>query len=375
MLDTHRLESRLGIVPLAILAALVLAGGTAYTQSDLQTITPINDDRPNPYRTIRDWAQMPEGRLWGATGAVEIDRDGRSLWVAERCGPKPGPAWTSDTCVGSDQPAVLKFDPSGNVVSSFGAGMFAWPHGIHVDSDGNVWVTDARVPSPEQLAEFPGEADKGHRVVKFSPEGTVLLTLGTAGVAGNPPEALTEPTDVVTAPNGDIFVAEGHGGQNSDDPGEAVARISKFDRNGTFITSWGRSGSEPGEFRTAHALEMDSRGRLFVADRSNHRIQVFDQDGNFLEELWQFSRVSDMYIDENDTLYAIDSESSERNHPGWRKGVRIGSARDGQVTLFIPGHETDSPAGAAGEGVTVDAEGNVYAAEVTVRSVTKYAKQ
>ena len=210
MFDVHRFRIRLLV---AFIGISTLVGGATYTQSDIQ---PINDDRPNPYKTVRDWAQMPEGRSWGATGAIEIDRDGKSIWVAERCGPKPGPAWTSDTCVGSDLPVVLKFDPFGNVVSSFGSGMFVWPHGIHVDRNGNVWVTDARVASSEQLVEFPGEKNKGHRVIKFSAEGNVLLTLGKAGVAGDPPEALTEPTDVFTAPNGDIFVSEGHGGQRAD---------------------------------------------------------------------------------------------------------------------------------------------------------------
>ena len=355
---------------LAPAAAITLAA-TVATQDDIE---PVND-RPNPYQTLRDWAKMPEGRSWGATGAIEVDRDGRSIWVAERCGPKPGPSWRADICLGSDLPAVLKFDPSGRVVTSFGAGMFVWPHGIHADRDGNVWVTDANAPTPEQVAQSPEERAKGHQVVKFSAEGEVLLRLGRAGVMGNPPAALTEPVDVTTAANGDIFVAEGHGGQNSDAPGETVARISKFDRNGTFIKSWGKSGSGPGEFRTPHALAIDSRGRLVVADRGNHRLQIFDQEGTFLEELREFSRVSDLHIDENDTLYAIDSESSANNHPGWRKGVRIGSLRDGKVRFFIPGHVTDSPAGAAGEGVTVDAAGNVYAAEVTLRSVTKYVKQ
>jgi DNA-binding beta-propeller fold protein YncE len=329
-------------------------------------VQPIND-LPNPYETIRNWGILPEGRIWGSTSAVNVDRDGRSIWVAERCG--------TNSCAGSNLPVVLKFDASGKVVESFGAGMFIFPHGIHVDRDGNVWVTDARAATPEELQKFPDAKGKGHQVVKFSPQGKVLLTLGKAGVAGDPPDYLNEPCDVITAPNGDIFVSDGHRGQNPQAPPNTVARIVKFSKDGKFIKTWGKLGSAPGEFRTPHALAFDSRGRLFVADRGNMRIQIFDQEGGFLEEWKQFSRVSGLHMDSGDVLYAIDSESNATNHPGWRKGVRIGNAKDGNVMFFIPGHQTDRPEGAAGEGVTVDADGNVYGAEVTVRGVTKYVKR
>jgi sugar lactone lactonase YvrE len=203
----------------------------------------------------------------------------------------------------------------------------------------------------------------------------VLLTLGKPGTAGDSPGALNEPCDVVTAPNGDIFVSEGHSGQNANVPPNTIGRISKFSKDGKFIKAWGKLGSAPGEFRTPHALAFDSQGRLFVSDRGNVRLQVFDQDGKFLAEWKQFSRVSGIHIAKDDTLYAIDSESSATSHPGWKKGVRIGSAKDGKVRFFIPGHQTASPEGAAGEGVTVDAAGNVYGAEVTVRGLTKYVKR
>lgn len=323
----------------------------------------------SPIRTKRcgTGGILPEGRIWGSTSAVNVDSDGRSIWVAERCG--------TNSCAGSNLPVVLKFDASGKVVESFGAGMFIFPHGIHVDRDGNVWVTDARAATPEELKKFPDAKGKGHQVVKFSPQGKVLLTLGKAGVAGDPPDYLNEPCDVITAPNGDIFVSDGHSGQNPQAPPNTVARIVKFSKDGKFIKTWGKLGSAPGEFRTPHALAFDSRGRLFVADRGNMRIQIFDQEGGFLEEWKQFSRVSGLHMDSGDVLYAIDSESNATNHPGWRKGVRIGSAKDGNVMFFIPGHQTDRPEGAAGEGVTVDADGNVYGAEVTVRGLTKYVKR
>src|SRR4029453_14446627 len=241
----------------------VLAGAVAFAQN---TVAPTND-LPNPYETIKEPLKLPEGRKWGSTSAVDVDKDGMSIWVGERCG--------ENKCAdasGKMSPLdpVLKFDASGKLVKSFGAGMIAFAHGIHVDRDGNVWVTDANDNRPTaargRSGEGPGAAPStpatvGHQVIKFSPDGKVLLKLGKAGVAGNPPEALTEPNDVVTAPNGDIYVAEGHSGQNNNPPPDTVARISKFSKDGTFIKSWGKLGTAPGEFRTPHALAFDSRGR------------------------------------------------------------------------------------------------------------------
>ena len=340
-----------------VIVAAALSGVKAQAPSN----TAPTQDLPNPYDTIRNWGTLPAGRTWGSTAGIETDPDGRHIWALDRCG--------GNSCAGSNLDPVVKLDPSGRVVASFGAGMFIFPHGLHVDREGNVWVTDAQGPDGSD----PSRNGKGHTVVKFSPQGRVLLTLGRAGVAGDPPAALNEPNDVITAPNGDIFVADGHSGQNSQTP--VVARMTKYSRDGRFIKSWGRWGSGPSEFKTPHALEFDSRGRLFVADRGNARIQIFDQEGNFQEEWKQFSRISGLEIDRADTLYAIDSESDATRNVGWRKGVRIGSARDGRVNFFIPGHQTDAPEGAAGEGVAVDAAGNVYAAEVTVRGLTTYVRR
>lgn len=346
---------------IAIAAAIVMSGGTAYVQSGVQ---PAND-LPNPYRTIEKWGTLPEGRTWGATSAIEVDPDGKSIWVAERCG--------ANSCAGSDLPVILKFDSSGTLMKSFGGGMFIFPHGFHVDRQGNVWVTDAIPPGG---ANQPGTAGKGHVVVKFSPEGKVLLTLGKAGLAGDPPAALNEPCDVVTAPNGDIFVADGHSGQNANAGPTTVGRIVKFSKDGKFIKTWGKWGSGPGEFKTPHGVAFDSRGRLFVADRGNVRLQIFDQDGKFLEEWKQFSRLSGIYIDKNDVLYGADSESNSRSNPGWKRGIRIGSVKDGKVTAFIPDPEPDpDKAGTSGaEGVAADVAGHIYGAEVGPRMVKKYVK-
>ncbi len=244
---------------------------------------PVNSGA-NPYRVIRDWAQLQsEGRPWGGSNGVAIDRDGKSVWATDRCSPGTTPG-----CLGTKANPVHHFDESGKEIRSFGGGMFVWPHGIHVDRDGNVWVTDARAASAEELKKFPGEANKGSVVVKFSPEGKVLMTLGKPGVRGNPPDALTDPTDVVTDPaNGDIYVAESH--TDVTDP-NLVGRISVFDKNGKFLRVIGKTGTGPGEFRTPHALEFDSRGRLIVADRHNHRIQILTKDGKFISEYDDFGR-------------------------------------------------------------------------------------
>jgi len=333
-------------------------------------VQPVNH-LPNPYQTERNWGTLPDGRPWGSVSALHVDRDGRHVWVAERCG--------ANSCAGSTVDPIVKLDPDGNVVTHFGAGMFIWPHGMHVDRDGNVWVTDARGASAGELERFPEETGKGHAVYKFSPEGELLLTLGTPGVRGDGTGALlAEPNDVITAPNGDVFVAEAHSGQGLEEATPTtVQRIAKFSSDGTYLTSFGRFGTAPGEFRTPHALAFDSQGRLFVADRGNNRIQVFDQDGTFLEEWKQFSRVSGLVITSDDVLYAIDSESGPRN-PGWRKGLRVGSARTGEVWYYVPQHDAEVPSGgggfgAMGEGVTVDAAGNVYGGEVgSVTGLTRF---
>src|SRR5689334_7545752 len=313
------------------------------------------NSQPNPYRTVEGWAKLPEGRTWGSTSAVDIDRDGKSIWVGERCG--------ANSCAGKDSVApILKFDDSGNLVKSFGEGMFIFPHGICVDKDGNIWVTDAL-----------GRDGKGHQVVKFSRDGKVLMTLGKAGVGGDGPDTFNEPNDVAIAPNGDIFVSDGHS------PGKGNARVIKFSKYGKFIKQWGGHGSGPGQFEVPHELAFDSKGRLFVGDRANNRIQIFDQDGKFLAEWKQFSRPSGIYIDRNDVMYVTDSESTDRDgyghNPGWKRGIRIGSAKDGTVTAFIPDPSPGSGATSAAEGVAADAAGNVYGAEVGPKDLKRYVKK
>jgi DNA-binding beta-propeller fold protein YncE len=351
-------QVRAGRAPALVIAAVVVGlAGSAFAQAGGPT-----NSLPNPYRAIENWAQLPQGRTWGSTSAVAVDPDGTSVWVAERCGAfappnqlRPGVPFA---CDGSNLAPILKFDRTGKLVKSFGEGLLLFPHGLTVDRDGNVWVTDGL-----------GKDGKGHQVFKFSPDGKILLMLGKAGVPGRGPDEFNAPSAVVVAPSGDIFVADGHGRNTN-------ARIVKFSKDGTFIKTWGQKGTAPGDLDIPHAIAMDSQGRLFVGDRQNNRIQIFDQDGQYLDQWAQFSRPSGIYIDGSDVIYVADSESESvsKNHDGWKRGIRIGSAKDGSVTAFIPDPVENTTGTSAAEGVAADAMGSIYGAEVGPKRLMKYVK-
>jgi hypothetical protein len=283
-----------------------------------------------------------------------------TIWVADRCGAS-GAGGT--TCAGDNAKVnpIFQFDTSGKLLKTFGAGMFVSPHKLAVDRDGFLWLAD----------------NGGHQVFKLSQDGKVLLTLGKKGVAGAGSDEFDAPTDVAVAPNGDIFVADGHSGGGT---ATGNARVVKFDKDGKFLKSWGKKGMGPGEFDVIHTLAFDSRGRLFVGDRQNNRIQIFDQDGTFIAQWFQFGRPSAIFIDKNDVIYVADSESRDGRtntgqlslpqtgyafNQGAERGIRIGSASDGSVQYFIPDAcPYPYPAiSSMAEGVTVDSEGNVYGAD------------
>jgi len=330
----------------------------------------------------------------GTSAGMDIDPNDGNLWTYERCGQgaltTPPPAGGGGGGFGGANCStdvahkpVYKLDVNtGAILANFGEGIMVTPHGIGVDPQGNVWVTD-----------FARSADgrKGHQAHKFSPEGQLLMSLGQAGVAGNTDGVFNQPNDVIVAPDGSIFVSDGHDGQGMTtnaaiEEGRAAgstARISKFSPDGTFLMSWGQLGLEHGQFRTPHSMAFDSRGRLWVADRGNHRIEIFDQNGNYLESRYMFGRISGVFITPDDMVYAIDSESSPTGHPGWVNGVRIANIDDDHIVGFIPPFMTSRrydgtpvPAnpltgtagprlyqGAAGEGIAVDRNGNVFAGE------------
>jgi DNA-binding beta-propeller fold protein YncE len=316
-----------------------------------QTGAAPRNDLPQPYRTTRDWGELPPGVKWAAVTAVEPAPDG-SIFVIHRC--------FANSCAGRSEAPILRYDANGRLLKAFGQGLFVFPHGATVDPDGNLWVTDAR-----------GENGKGHQVLKFSPDGRVLLTLGQKGVSGSTPGLFDQPTDVVVSPAGDVFVTDSHrNGKNN--------RVVRFTKDGRYVKEWGRKGSGRGELSEPHTIAIDSRGRLFVGDRENNRIQIFDQDGAVLDEWRQFGRPSGIFITRDDTIYVADSESGPdtgaHEITGIKKGIRIGSAKDGRVFAFIEDAESTSADHSGAEGVGVDARGNVYGAVVRRQMLERHVK-
>jgi sugar lactone lactonase YvrE len=333
--------------------SLVIAGLLSAGVTGAQNGAAPRNDLPQPYRTTRDWGQLPPSMAkWPAVTAVEVARDG-TIYVVERC--------VDNSCEGRSEPPILKYDASGRLLKAWGEGLFNFPHGACIDSDGNLWVTDAR-----------GGNGKGHQVFKFDPDGKVLMTLGKAGISGSGPDLFDQPTDVVVTRAGDIFVTDSHrGGKNN--------RVVHFSRSGQFIKEWGTKGSGPGEVSEPHTIAVDSRGRLFVGDRENNRIQIFDQNGTYLDEWRQFGRPSGIYITADDTIYVADSESGPdtgaHELPGIKKGIRIGSATDGRVTAFIEDMESTRGDHSGAEGLGVDAQGNVYGAVVRRQMLERHVRK
>ena len=315
---------------------------------------------PNPWSG--EMLPIPDGRSWGSTAGVDIDPTDGSVWIIDRCG--------SNTCVGSDLDPILHYAPDGTFLGSFGSGMFAFPHGIHVDLGGNIWVTDPLPPDGRGAG-----GDVGQQVTKLSRDGAVLLRLGTVAMTGRGDNIFSSPSDVVVGRNGDIFVADGHGIGTTE-------RIVKYDSDGNFLMEWGMAGFGPcgtGQFSSLHALELDSQGRLFIGDRDNNRIQIYDQDGNYLDCWHQFGRPSGIHIDANDVMYVADSESSlelpDYGGPpsAYPRGIRVGSARDGSVQYFIPDPNPTGNSSAA-EGVAATDDGIIFGAEVGPMQVVRYER-
>ncbi|HWR17693.1 MAG TPA: peptidyl-alpha-hydroxyglycine alpha-amidating lyase family protein [Terriglobales bacterium] len=349
---------------------------------------------PNPYREIKDWAKLPDDRIWGHVFGVGTDSKG-NVWVLDRC--------METSCVNSMQvPPILQFDSNGNFIKSIGTGLFVFPHSLYVDHEDNIWVADCGVKN-----------GIGNQVFKLSPDGKVLLTLGEKGVLGGRPENFVGPTDVVVAPNGDIIVADGHaaialgGGEfygNTSTSERSRMRVMRFSKEGKLLRVFGKEGRGPGEFDMPHGVALDSKGRIFIADRGNNRVQIFDPDGNFLEEWKQFGKACGLYIDKDDHLYVVDSDS---NYDLWdwkysvddppkcadcvkriprvpdvglhntefSQGVRIGSVLDGIVRAFIPPDMGPEGPTTLTERITVDAQGRVFLADARTMNLRVFVKK
>jgi len=272
--------------------------------------TPVDTDAGS-YRLVPNWGQLPAGIQLGEVPGMTIDEAGR-IFSFNRA-----------------EPPIIEFDASGTVLKTWGEKMFVWPHGIRVDRNGFLWITDGRA----------GDGI-GQQVFKYTREGQLVMTLGKKGVSGNGPDTFNSPTDVAVAPNGDIFVSDGH----------VNSRIVKFSKDGTFIKAWGKRGDGPGEFNVPHTIFFDSRGRLLVGDRSNRRIQIFDQDGTFLDQWTQFGSPSGIFIAPDDTLYVVDYND--------KMALFVGSAKDGSIR-----YRSEQ---VLAEGVAADAQGSIYVGETVI---------
>lgn len=348
---------------LTLLAVAALAAGTTQTRAQILD---------NPYRMVDSWAKMPPGREMGAPGKLLMAPDGNSIWAIVRCEARGEPINRNPSsfrgirgkeCLNSTLDSIVQFDLQGNVLASFGGGLLIWPHGLGIDPDGNIWVTDG-VAS----ANIPAGEERGHQVIKFSPGGEVLLRIGTPGVAGGGKDHLTSPSDVAFAPNGDVLIADGHYADGNN-------RIVRFTSDGRYVSEFGRFGYGPGEFNQIHGLATDDAGRLYVADRGNNRIQIFEPEGEHVASWTQFGRPSGIYI-LGQTIYVADSESDDFENPGYDIGIRIGEIATGWVRYFIP-YPWSNPKlrfGAGAEFVAVDREGNIYGGEPIPRNIQKYVR-
>jgi DNA-binding beta-propeller fold protein YncE len=366
--DAMIVAARKGLLVIAVLAASAAPRPFAGAQ---EKHYPKQTDLPNPYRLEEGWPTLPanmNGGHWGELIRADIDPKG-NIWVFHRCF-NTEPAGAA-TCVGRTDPPILEFDPSGKLLTNFGSGMFAFPHGFTVDRQGNIWASDANA-SETVLGLSAKDADgvvRGHQVFKMSPTGKVLMTIGKEGVKGDGPDMFDQPSGIAIASNGDIFVTDGHGKND---------RVVKFSKDGKFIKTWGHHGSGPGEFDQPHDISIGgSRGYVYVADRSNSRVQVFDQEGNFIVAWKQFGRPSAVYVSKDDTLYVSDSQSNSMVNPGYLRGITVGSAKDGSLAAFIPDPDlaqADVNRISGASGIVADDNGTIYAADVGPHRLRKYVK-
>jgi DNA-binding beta-propeller fold protein YncE len=367
--------SRAGRAGFVLIASAVVATFAVVAHSQqAQSLKPTA--LPNPYRLAEGWPTLPlsmNGGQWGEVIRVHVHHDGH-IWVFHRCFNTVPPGHA--TCVGRGEsnPPILEFDPSGRLLTSSGVGLFAYPHGFTVDGDGNLWTSDVNDEAVilGLSAKTADGAVKGQEVLKLSPAGKVLMMLGKMGVSGNGPDTFDRPTGIAVAPNGDVFVSDGHHPNKHDN-----ARVMKFAKDGRFIKAWGQKGAGPGDFDEPHDIFIGgSQQRVYVADRRNKRVQVFDQDGNFLAAWTQFGVPSSVFVGKDDTIYVGSSFPDATAKKGELRGIVIGSVKDGALKAFIPdpGDLDKVDVGTSASGIAADEMGTIYAADVGTHGLRKYLK-
>jgi DNA-binding beta-propeller fold protein YncE len=272
------------------------------------------------YQLVDNWAQFPPGvTKWGAATGVDVDAHG-NVYVLQRNEAMP----------------VMVFDRQGKFLRGWGQGMIKTTHFLRVDRSGSVWVTD-----------------RGNmQAFKFSPEGKLLMTLGQKGVTGDNDshDTFNGMADLAVAKNGDIFIADGEGPNT---------RVVKFSSGGKFIKWWGGKGAGPGQFNVPHSIAIDSKGRIYVADRSNNRIQIFDRSGKFLNQWTNFGTPWGLFI-KGDSIYVVDGTANNC--------LLIASTKDGKVREKIEGLSNATA-------VAVDSNDNIYVGEVNGTNVKKFVKK
>ena len=288
---------------------------------------------PLDYVAVANPLPVPDAAAMGASSDVAFDSKGH-LYVLSR-GTKP----------------LTEFDENGKFIRAFGEGLFTRSHGIRIDKDGNIWAPDVGA----------------HTVMKLSPQGEVLLTLGTKGKAGEWNEAVgsqlfNEPNDIVFGANGDVFVTQGH----TPGAGKGDPRVLKFDKNGKFIKTWGGKGTEPGKFDVAHGIAIDAKGLLWVTDRENQRIQIFDQDGKYIREVKYAGLPCSLDIG-SQYMYMVNGFA----------GQLLRMDLDGKVLAAVGKPGAAGSWGEFGEAhfIAVSPKGEIYVADSVNRAVQKFVKK
>lgn len=328
------MHNKWSIVPVAAALVATLLAATAEAQ-------------PAPtverYEVVHGWPQLPPGEILGQATGVDVDSKG-NVWVFHRA----GRAWSEPFPIEPiGRPTVWVFDgQTGRLLTSWGASTFIMPHGLTIDHDDNVWLTDVG----------------RHQVFKFAPDGRQLLVLGEARVPGDDARHFNQPTDVAVAADGTFFVSDGYGN----------SRVLHFTADGKLLKTWGTKGTGPGEFDLPHGIAIDQRGRVLVADRSNARVQVFDTSGKFLDQ-WQGAQLGRPYAvapGAGNRAFIADGGDQPKTPPD-RAGVAVVDA-DGKLIMRFGRFGNYDGQFRLAHDIAVAADGAVYVVDAWGQRVQKF---